>query len=53
MPFKQLREQWLEHLERNYLEALIKKTGRNAGALADAAGLDRSYVNRLLKKHAL
>jgi DNA-binding NtrC family response regulator len=53
MPFKELRERWTDHLEREYLQGLISKVGRNAGTLADAAGLDRSYINRLLKKHAL
>ncbi len=53
VPFKTLREQWLEQLEREYLDALVKKVGRDTGALAEAAGLDRSYVNRLLKKHGL
>ena len=53
VPFKDLRERWTEHLEREYLAALIAKVGRNAGTLADAAGLDRSYINRLLKKHEL
>jgi DNA-binding NtrC family response regulator len=51
VPFKHLRETWVDHLEREYLKALIDRVGRNAGALADAAELDRSYVNRLLKKH--
>jgi DNA-binding NtrC family response regulator len=53
LPFKDLRERWVDHLEREYLTGLIGKVGRNAGALADAAGLDRSYINRLLKKHEL
>jgi transcriptional regulator with GAF, ATPase, and Fis domain len=51
VPFKRLRESWVDHLEREYLKALIAKVGRSAGSLADAAELDRSYVNRLLKKH--
>jgi DNA-binding NtrC family response regulator len=53
VPFKDLRERWTDHLERQYLAGLIGRHGRNAGALADAAGLDRSYINRLLKKHEL
>lgn len=53
LPFKDLRERWIDHLEREYLTGLIGKVGRNAGSLADAAGLDRSYINRLLKKHEL
>jgi DNA-binding NtrC family response regulator len=53
LPFKELRERWTDHLEREYVQALIARVGRNAGAIADAAGLDRSYVNRLLRKHTL
>jgi two-component system response regulator GlrR len=53
MPFKDLRERWVDHLEREYLTGLISKHGRNAGTLAETAGLDRSYINRLLKKHEL
>jgi two-component system, NtrC family, response regulator GlrR len=53
VPFKELRERWTDHLEREYLSALIAQHGRNAGVLADAAALDRSYINRLLRKHAL
>jgi len=53
VPFKVVREQWVEHLERAYLEALIARVGRNAGTLAEAAGLDRSYINRLFRKHGL
>ncbi|MBX3228504.1 MAG: sigma 54-interacting transcriptional regulator [Labilithrix sp.] len=54
VPFKVLRERWSDHLEREYLKSLIARLGRaDVGALAEAAGLDRSYVHRLLKKHDL
>lgn len=53
VPFKVLREQWVSHLEREYLAALVVRLGRNAGVLSEAAGLDRSYINRLLRKHQL
>jgi len=52
-PFKQERERWLEHLEREYVTALMKKHDRNITQVADEAGLDRSYVHRLIKKHGL
>ena len=52
-PFKVLRERWVDHLEREYLAALIAKHGRNVGEIADEAQLDRSYVHRLLRKHDL
>jgi transcriptional regulator with GAF, ATPase, and Fis domain len=54
VPFKELREKWTDYLERQYLVALIAKHGRQSPtALAEAAGLDRSYLHRLLKKHLL
>ena len=54
VPFKVLREQWNDHLERTYLRALLDRFGRaDVGALAEAASLDRSYVHRLLRKHGL
>ena len=53
VPFKVLRDQWLDHLERAYLTALIARNGRNITAVDAAAGLDRSYIHRLIKKHDL
>jgi transcriptional regulator with GAF, ATPase, and Fis domain len=51
VPFKVLREEWNDHLEREYLSVLLERHGRDIGAIARAAGLDRSYVHRLLRKH--
>jgi two-component system, NtrC family, response regulator GlrR len=52
--FKELRDVWLDYLERAYLVELIARHGRRSPlALAEAAGLDRSYMHRLLKKHGL
>ncbi|MBL8955901.1 MAG: sigma 54-dependent Fis family transcriptional regulator [Myxococcaceae bacterium] len=53
VPFKVLRERWADYLEREYLAKLVAKHGRNTATLSEAAGLDRSYVHRLLKKHGL
>ncbi len=52
VPFKALREQWTDHLEREYIGAFVR-LGMNAPAIAEAAGLDRSYVLRLMRKHEL
>jgi DNA-binding NtrC family response regulator len=51
--FKVLRDQWLEHLQREYLSAMLARYGRDTGAIAQAAGLDRKYVYTLLRKHEL
>jgi DNA-binding NtrC family response regulator len=53
VPFKELREAWLDHLERDYIGRLLEKYGRNVTAIAEAARLDRTYVHRLLRKHDL
>jgi transcriptional regulator with GAF, ATPase, and Fis domain len=53
VPFKVLREQWNDHLERDYISALLARHGRNVAAIADAAQLDTTYVRRLLRKHDL
>jgi transcriptional regulator with GAF, ATPase, and Fis domain len=52
-PFKELREDWMNHLERQYIAGLLARHGGNVSAVADAAGLDRTYVHRLIKKHDL
>ncbi|MBL8678088.1 MAG: sigma-54-dependent Fis family transcriptional regulator [Myxococcales bacterium] len=53
VPFKVLRDQWLDHLERSYITLLLAQHDRNITAVAAAAGLDRTYIHRLLKKHGL
>ena len=53
VPFKVLRESWIDHLEREYLSGLMRKHGRDVVAIAESASLDPSYVHRLLRKHRL
>lgn len=52
-PFKVVRDRWVAHLEREYVRAVLARTGGNVSAAAEAAGLDRAYVYRLLRKHGL
>jgi two-component system response regulator GlrR len=52
-PFKEFREQWIDRGEREYVRRLLDKHGRNVAAAAEAAGLDRTYVYRLIRKHDL
>jgi two-component system response regulator GlrR len=51
--FKTIRDRWLEHLERAYLQAMMERHHRDTAAIAQASGLDRSYVYRLIRKHEL
>jgi transcriptional regulator with GAF, ATPase, and Fis domain len=48
--FKEVRDRWLEHLAREYMRAMVAKYNRDTNAIAQAAGLDRSYVYRLIRK---
>ena len=52
-PFKELRREWLDHLERTYIVGMMAQHGRSLAAIAEASGLDRSYVYRLMRKHEL
>jgi DNA-binding NtrC family response regulator len=49
--FKAFRERWIELGEREYLRRLMKRTNRSSGAASREAGLERTYLYRLLKKH--
>ncbi|HXU01976.1 MAG TPA: sigma 54-interacting transcriptional regulator [Polyangia bacterium] len=52
-PFKEFRERWIDQGEREYLQRLLERHGRNVPAAAEEAGLDRTYVYRLIRKHGL
>ena len=52
-PFKDLRERWVDHLEREYVRAMLARHHGNVSAVAQASGLDRTYVHRLIRKHEL
>jgi len=51
--FKEFREKWLEHGEREYLRRLMIRTNRSSSAASREAGLERTYLYRLLKKHGV
>lgn len=51
--FKVVRDRWLEHLEREYIRLMVERHKRDTVAIAQASGLDRSYVYRLIRKHEL
>ena len=51
--FKEFRERWIELGEREYLRRLMVRTNRSSGAASREAGLERTYLYRLLKKHGV
>jgi two-component system, NtrC family, response regulator GlrR len=53
LPLRVVREQWLRHVERRYLEQLLTVHGNNVSAAARAAGIDRVHLHRLLSRAGL
>jgi DNA-binding NtrC family response regulator len=53
LPIKDAREQWMETLERRYLERLVARFGEDVGAIAAHTRLHRKSVYRLLRQHGL
>lgn len=51
--FKMFRERWIEHGEREYLRRMLARHARNVAALAREAGVDRTYIYRLMRKYGL
>ncbi len=51
--FKEFRERWIELGEREYLRRLMLRTSRTSSAASREAGLERTYLYRLLKKHGV
>lgn len=51
--FKEFREKWIDLGEREYLRRLMIKTNRSSSAASKQAGLERTYLYRLLKKHGV
>jgi two-component system response regulator GlrR len=52
-PFRTFREQWIGHGEQQFLSALLERHRNNVAAAAKEAGIDRTYMYRLMRKHGL
>jgi transcriptional regulator with GAF, ATPase, and Fis domain len=52
-PYADLKEELVDHFTRRYLERLLAHTNGNQTAAARIAGLDRTYIGRLVQKHGL
>src|SRR5205814_10492243 len=51
--FKEAKERLLTSFERDYLAALLKKTGGNISQAAREADIDRKYFRKLMRKYGL
>ncbi len=52
-PLRAVRDRWIRHVERRYLEQLLAAHAGNVSAAARAAGLDRVHLHRLLARAGL
>jgi DNA-binding NtrC family response regulator len=53
LPYKQARAQMIEAFEREYVRGLLDRHEGNVSKAARAAGIDRVYLHRLLRKYGL
>jgi two-component system, NtrC family, response regulator GlrR len=53
LPYKEMRERVLLAAERDYIKGLLERHERNISAAAETAGLNRTYLYRLVAKHGL
>ncbi len=53
LPLRVVRERYLRHVERRYLEQLLAAHHGNVSAAARAAGIDRVHLHRLLSRVGL
>lgn len=53
MPFKDAKNQLVEHFERDYLVKLLERNGGNISQAAREAQIERAYLQRLVRKHRL
>ena len=53
LPLRVVRERWIRHVERQYLERLLAAHDDNVSAAARVAGVDRVHLHRLLGRAGL
>lgn len=52
-PFRTFREAWIGYGEKAFLLALLERHSNNVAAAAKEAGIDRTHMYRLIRKHGL
>jgi DNA-binding NtrC family response regulator len=52
-PFKDAKNELIEDFERGYLQDLLNRNGSNISQSAREAGIERAYLQRLIRKYDL
>jgi transcriptional regulator with GAF, ATPase, and Fis domain len=50
-PIREARSTWLDAMEQAYVARLLQRHGGNVALAAEAAGIDRTHIYRLIRKH--
>jgi transcriptional regulator with GAF, ATPase, and Fis domain len=53
LPYKDSKMRWIDRFEVEYVTELLRRQGGNVAAAARAAGVDRTYLFRLIRKYDL
>ena len=52
-PYLDAKEELIERFTRAYMQGMLERTGGNQAEMARLAGLDRTYLGRLLKQYGI
>jgi transcriptional regulator with GAF, ATPase, and Fis domain len=52
-PFKDAKNELIDGFEKSYLQALLSRNNNNVSRSAREAGIERAYLQRLVRKHGL
>jgi len=53
LPYKESKARWIDHFETTYVSGLLERNDGNVAAAAREAGVDRTYLFRLIRKYGL
>lgn len=53
VPYKEAKARWIDRFEVQYVQCLLEHNGGNVAAAARQAGVDRTYIFRLIRKYGL
>jgi two-component system, NtrC family, response regulator GlrR len=53
LPLREARDRCTQQMEREYLGALLQRHDHNVTAAAQSAGVDRTYLHRLVRKYGI
>ena len=53
LPYKEAKARWIDEFETTYVRTLLERCDQNVAAAAREAGVDRTYLFRLIRKYNL